>query len=40
MLEGLFKKTKYVKMNIGIPQYQGEDIKPNIPTGMWVKCEG
>jgi len=40
MLEGLFKKTKYVKMNIGIPQYQGEDIKPYIPSGMWIKCEG
>ncbi|NLK20879.1 MAG: acetyl-CoA carboxylase carboxyltransferase subunit beta [Epulopiscium sp.] len=35
MLNGLFKKTKYVTTSA--PSYENPPI-PNIPNGMWIKC--
>jgi acetyl-CoA carboxylase carboxyl transferase subunit beta len=49
MFNGLFKKTKYITVsqtptnNISKntkPEEKQEEQKPNIPNGMWVKCEG
>lgn len=48
MFNGLFKKTKYITVSqtptSNIPQNtkpipKQEEQKPNIPSGMWVKCE-
>ncbi|MCM8711762.1 acetyl-CoA carboxylase, carboxyltransferase subunit beta [Clostridium sp. SYSU_GA19001] len=48
MLNGLFKKTKYITVNqtttANIPKGAAtvdsqEEQKPNIPSGLWVKCE-
>lgn len=48
MFNGLFKKTKYITVNQtpannttqGMrPQEKQDEQKPNIPNGMWVKCE-
>lgn len=48
MFNGLFKKTKYITVSqtpvngsaqANKPLEQQEEQKPNIPNGMWVKCE-
>lgn len=46
MFEGLFKRTKYITVNPSNVTYEensnNEDAneqKPNIPNGMWVKCD-
>jgi acetyl-CoA carboxylase carboxyl transferase subunit beta len=48
MFNGLFKKTKYITVSqtpvsgaaqIAKPEAGQEEQKPNIPNGMWVKCE-
>lgn len=48
MFNGLFKKTKYITVSQTPvntlsqntkPENKQEEQKPNIPNGMWVKCE-
>jgi acetyl-CoA carboxylase carboxyl transferase subunit beta len=48
MFNGLFKKTKYITVSQtpagsvpkeNAPVEKHEEQKPNIPNGMWVKCE-
>jgi acetyl-CoA carboxylase carboxyl transferase subunit beta len=48
MFNGLFKKTKYITVSQtpasiapknNTPIEKQEEQKPNIPNGMWVKCE-
>jgi acetyl-CoA carboxylase carboxyl transferase subunit beta len=48
MARGLFKKTKYITLSVkpleennGIPKVETDEskIKPNIPSGMWEKCD-
>jgi acetyl-CoA carboxylase carboxyl transferase subunit beta len=48
MFNGLFKKTKYITVSqtpvngtaqSNKPVEKQEEQKPNIPNGMWVKCE-
>lgn len=48
MFNGLFKKTKYITVSQTPvsgstqtikPETSQEEQKPNIPNGMWVKCE-
>lgn len=50
MFEGLFKKTKYITVSQNPNSNDGaavnvnsdetlEEQKPNIPNGMWIKCE-
>lgn len=48
MLNGLFKKTKYITVSqtptTNVPKSNAqvdnqEEQKPNIPNGLWVKCE-
>ncbi len=44
MLNNLFKKTKYITVSQQslrkANEEANEDVKPSIPNGMWVKCEG
>lgn len=43
MLKDLFKKNKYITVSSRLLEDSNkskEEDKPNIPTGMWVKCEG
>lgn len=40
MFNGLFKKTKYITVSqkpLNVPKKE-ENVKPNIPEGMWEKC--
>lgn len=42
MFKGLFKKTKYITVstqNLNTSVNDKEEQKPNIPGGMWEKCE-
>lgn len=40
MLKDLFKKNKYATVS-RVPLYSSkEEKKPNIPSGMWSKCDG
>lgn len=47
MFNGLFKKTKYITVNQNTAEdnkndklsVDNEEQKPNIPNGMWIKCE-
>lgn len=44
MLNNLFKKTKYITVSQQALREANEEsnevMKPSIPNGMWVKCEG
>jgi acetyl-CoA carboxylase carboxyl transferase subunit beta len=39
MLKDLFKKSKYITVSTTSLNQIDKEQKPNIPTGLWVKCE-
>jgi acetyl-CoA carboxylase carboxyl transferase subunit beta len=39
-LKNLFKKSKYITVSTTSFKDSEVEQKPNIPTGMWVKCDG
>lgn len=39
MLKDLFKKKKYATVNPSVLKRSMTEEKPNIPSGMWTKCE-
>lgn len=39
-LKDLFKKSKYITVSTTNFKESEVEQKPNIPTGMWVKCDG
>lgn len=40
MLKDLFKKNKYITVSTTSFDEEKSETKPNIPTGMWIKCDG
>jgi acetyl-CoA carboxylase carboxyl transferase subunit beta len=40
MLKDLFKKNKYITVSTTSFNDIKQEQKPNIPTGLWVKCDG
>jgi acetyl-CoA carboxylase carboxyl transferase subunit beta len=40
MLKDLFKKNKYITVSTTSFDEEKAETKPNIPTGMWIKCDG
>ena len=40
MLKDLFKKNKYITVSTTNLDNLNAEQKPNIPNGMWVKCDG
>lgn len=40
MLKDLFKKKKYITVSTTAFNERRQEQKPNIPTGLWVKCDG
>ena len=35
----IFKKTKYITINTSKDNNTNKENIPNIPEGMWVKCD-
>jgi acetyl-CoA carboxylase carboxyl transferase subunit beta len=40
MIKNLFKKSKYITISTTSFEEKEAEQKPNIPSGMWVKCDG